>query len=329
MKGSTVDKLLYFRVLQQECTSPFESFKQLRIHVQQYSLPSSNTGLIGNTVIQKYYDPKLPNDQCNLTALWTRPAELYNLLYRLGSNTKDKFEVAKLLRSNMTSLALLYLMYRYTVDNLTNHTVLRPRHWWQRPLNSKADTNHPPMSRCNYTHWALHTTRHTKDGYVNFYMNIRAFFLGFTFRPLPSFTRNIFDHQDIFLPRYWKYFPKQHFLIWIYRIAHGHHRNNGWNKDKRLSTNGNNDGDFQTNFRINGIYIFTSFGKNMNATSSSMQMTAPIGSNASHKKFECSKDMYFAQEIITPTRPSLPARATTITCWRRPTLKLMFSNSVP
>ena len=87
--------------------------KQLRIHVQQYSLPSSTTGLIGNTVIQKYYDPNLPNDQCNLTVLWTRPADLYNLLYRLGSNTKDKFEVAKLLRSNMTSLALLYLMYRY------------------------------------------------------------------------------------------------------------------------------------------------------------------------------------------------------------------------
>ena len=87
--------------------------KQLRIHVQQYSLPSSSTGLIGNTVIQKYYDPKLPNDQCNLTVLWSRPADLYNLLYRLGSNTRDKFEVAKLLRSNMTSLALLYLMYRY------------------------------------------------------------------------------------------------------------------------------------------------------------------------------------------------------------------------
>ena len=70
-------------------------------------------GSIGNTVIQKYYDPNLPNDQCNLTVLWTRPADLYNLLYRLGSNTKDKFEVAKLLRSKMTSLALLYLMCRY------------------------------------------------------------------------------------------------------------------------------------------------------------------------------------------------------------------------
>ena len=253
-----------------------------------------------------------------------------------------------------------------TVDNLTNHIGLRPRHWWRRPLNSEADTNHPPMSRCNYTHWALHTMRHIEDGYVNFYTNIRAFFLGFTFQPLPSFTsrtrhgnprftiftdscengiqnpfhhvnvvdqvfsrRNIFDHQDIFLPRYWKYFPEQHFLIWIYRIAHGHHRNNGWNKDRRLSTNGNNDGDFQTNFMINGTYIFTFFGKNMNATSNSMQMTVSTVSNASHKKFECLQDMYFAQEIITPTRPSLPARATTTTCWRRPTLKLTFSNSVP
>lgn len=87
--------------------------KRLRIQVQQYSLPSSSMGLVGNTVIQKYYNPKLPTDQCNLTVLWSRPADLYNLLYRLGSNTRDKFEVARLLRSDMTSLALLYLMYRY------------------------------------------------------------------------------------------------------------------------------------------------------------------------------------------------------------------------
>ena len=55
--------------------------KQLRIHVQQYSLPTSTTGLIGNTVIQKYYDPNLPNDQCNLTVLWTRPADIYTIYY--------------------------------------------------------------------------------------------------------------------------------------------------------------------------------------------------------------------------------------------------------
>ena len=81
--------------------------KHLRIQVQQYSLPSSSMGLVGNTVIQKYYNPKLPTAQCNLTVLWSRPADLYNLLYRLGSNTRDKFEVARLLRSDMTSLALL------------------------------------------------------------------------------------------------------------------------------------------------------------------------------------------------------------------------------
>ena len=49
-----------------------------------------------------------------------------------------------------------------TVDNLTNHTALRPRHWWPRPLNSEADTNHPPMSRCNCTHWAYSPSRDTQ-----------------------------------------------------------------------------------------------------------------------------------------------------------------------
>ena len=195
-------------------------------------------------------------------------------------------------------------------------------------------------------------------------MNIQPFFLGFTSRPLPSFTsrtrhgrprctifidscengiqitnplvnvedqafskKDTFDHQDTFLLLYWKYFLMQHFLNWIYRIAHGHRPHNGWNKDKRLSTNGNNDGDCPTVFKINGIFTFISYGKNMSATLSATQKTAPIDSNALHKKFECSKDMSFAQEITTPTRRSLPALATTIICWRRPTLKLMSLNS--
>ena len=206
--------------------------------------------------------------------------------------------------------------------------------------------------------------RHIDAGYVNFYMNIRLFFLGFTSRPLPSFTsrtrhgrprctifidswkngiqitnplvnvedqafskKDIFDHQDTFLLLYWKYFPMQHSPNWIYRIAHGHRPHNGWNKGKRLSTNGNNDGDCPTDFKTNGIFTFIYYGKNMSATSSATQKTAPTDSNASHKKFECSKDMSFVQEIITPTRLSLPAHATTIICWRRPTLKQMSLNS--
>ena len=70
-----------------------------------------------------------------------------------------------------------------TVDNLTNHIAPRPRHWWQRPSSSKEDTNHLPTSRCNYILWALYITNHTGNGYVNSFMNIRVFFLGFTFRP--------------------------------------------------------------------------------------------------------------------------------------------------
>ena len=144
-----------------------------------------------------------------------------------------------------------------------------------------------------------------------------------------SRRKHIRSSGHLFRPAVGSISPEQHFLIWIYRIAHGHHRNNGWNKDRRLFTNGNKDGDFHTNFKINGIYTFIYFGKNMNATLNSMQMTVSTDSNASHRKFECLKDMYFVQEIIIPTRPSLPARATTTTCWRRPILKLTFSNNVP
>ena len=89
--------------------------KKFRIHVQQYTLPSTTLGLLGNTAIQKYYDNFIPNDQCtlSLTVLHSRPADLYNILYQLGSNTRAKFDVAKILRSGQTSLALLYLLYRY------------------------------------------------------------------------------------------------------------------------------------------------------------------------------------------------------------------------
>ena len=87
--------------------------KKLRIHVQQYTLPSTTLGLLGNTAIQKYYNNSIPNDQCTLTVLHSRPADLYNILYQLGSNTRAKFEVAKILRSGQTSLALLYLLHRY------------------------------------------------------------------------------------------------------------------------------------------------------------------------------------------------------------------------
>ena len=87
--------------------------KKLRIHVQQYTLPSTTLGLLGNTTIQKYYSNTIPTDQCALTVLHSRPTGLYNVLYQLGSNTRAKYEVARLLRSDQASLALLYLLYRY------------------------------------------------------------------------------------------------------------------------------------------------------------------------------------------------------------------------
>ena len=87
--------------------------KKLRISLQQYVLPTCSAGLLGNTLLQRFFDDRLPVDRAGLAGLWSKPDELFNILYRLGSNSRDKFEVAKLLRSNSTTPPLLYLLYRY------------------------------------------------------------------------------------------------------------------------------------------------------------------------------------------------------------------------
>ncbi len=81
--------------------------KKLHISLQQYLLPTCSIGLLGNTLLQRFFDDRLPVDRAGLTLLWSKPDELFNILYRLGSNSRDKFEVAKLFGSNSTTLPLL------------------------------------------------------------------------------------------------------------------------------------------------------------------------------------------------------------------------------
>ena len=87
--------------------------KRLRISLQQYVLPTSNTGLLGDRLLERFFEEKIPIDRAGLAVLWSRPDELFNILYRLGSNSRDKFEISKLLRTNSSTLPFLYLLYRY------------------------------------------------------------------------------------------------------------------------------------------------------------------------------------------------------------------------
>ena len=87
--------------------------KRLRISLQQYVLPTSNTGLLGNRLLERFFEEKIPIDRAGLAVLWSRPDELFNILYRLGSNSRDKFEISKLLRTNSSTLPFVYLLYRY------------------------------------------------------------------------------------------------------------------------------------------------------------------------------------------------------------------------
>ena len=87
--------------------------KRLRISLQQYVLPTSSTGLLGNKLLERYFEERIPVDRAGLAVLWSRPDELFNILYRLGSNSRDKFEISRLLRSNSATLPFLYLLFRY------------------------------------------------------------------------------------------------------------------------------------------------------------------------------------------------------------------------
>ena len=87
--------------------------KKLRICLQQYVLPTCSTGLLGNKLLERFFEDRLPVDRADLAILWSKPDELFNILYWLGSNSRDKFEVSKLLRSNSATLPFLYLLYRY------------------------------------------------------------------------------------------------------------------------------------------------------------------------------------------------------------------------
>ncbi len=90
--------------------------KRLRISLHQFVLPTCSTGLLGNKLLQRFCDDRLPVDRAGLAVLWSKPDALFNILYRLGSNSRDKFEVSKLLRSNSTTLPLLYLCYCQLMD---------------------------------------------------------------------------------------------------------------------------------------------------------------------------------------------------------------------
>ena len=63
----------------------------------------------------------------------TSSADIFESLYRLGSNTKRKFEKAKLLRSRNTSLTALYLRARL-LKFLDEPWQTRARKYWQNVL---------------------------------------------------------------------------------------------------------------------------------------------------------------------------------------------------
>ena len=84
---------------------------RLRLHEAKFVLPNPSTGIRFSRKAQRHgryrYIGSAPHSD-NLTS----SADVFESLYRLGSNTKRKFEEAKLLRSRNTSLTALYLRAR-------------------------------------------------------------------------------------------------------------------------------------------------------------------------------------------------------------------------
>ena len=84
---------------------------RLRLHEAKFVLPAPSTGI---RFIRKAYRHARYRHHGSAphSDKLTSSADIFESLYRLGSNTKRKFEKAKLLRSRNTSLTALYLRAR-------------------------------------------------------------------------------------------------------------------------------------------------------------------------------------------------------------------------
>ena len=82
--------------------------RRLRLHEAKFVLPAPTTGIRFVCRAHRHARYRYGGSAPHSDKL-TSSADIFESLYRLGSNTKKKFEEAKLLRSRNTPLMALYL----------------------------------------------------------------------------------------------------------------------------------------------------------------------------------------------------------------------------
>ena len=106
--------------------------KRLRISLQQYVLPTSSTGLLGNKLLERYFEERIPVDRAGLAVLWSRPDELFNILYT---------DLAAIAETNLrfpdsydpTQPLYRFCIFYFDIANLLmNHIVLKRRNFWSK-----------------------------------------------------------------------------------------------------------------------------------------------------------------------------------------------------
>lgn len=122
--------------------------KKLRIHVQQYTLPSTTLGLLGNTAFRNTITPPFP------TTSATSPS--YTPDQRTSTTYSTNFAATQ--RPNMMWHGCLdptrhpwrsCTFSSGIVDNWMNLTEHKPPHWLPKPYNSKEDIRHQPTYQSN------------------------------------------------------------------------------------------------------------------------------------------------------------------------------------
>ena len=256
--------------------------KRLRISLQQYVLPTSSTGLLGNKLLERYFEERIPVDRAGLAVLWSRPDELFNILYRLGSNSRDKFEISRLLRSNSATLPFLYLLFRYCqlIDE-PHHT--QAKKLLVQALKFKGGDQPPANIPMQFLSLSIDTTPIFRDWLREFlqqHSNLFPWFHVPTTQIVhiknPTWKTKVFNFhrflkqwdpeqpppcqcggqdffptlhkpfvkQDIFLQPCWTSSRTPFWLTSIWKIALGPPVDSGWNKANKHSTAGKKDGNY-------------------------------------------------------------------------------------
>ena len=213
-----VDKLLAVETACQRTFRPIYNWpwinplmKQLRIGKQQFGPSTLKTSTQGMKFVKRFRKRSLQTAQCILSRRITDTTSLYIFLYSLGSDTHDKFICSRILRSKLSNVQLIFLLWRLS-------------HHMSEPFRTRAQsqlryifkfyaTESPPanipmqlqvlsdtMER-RFRQWLLGFTHHHRCNFPIFH-KVRAPFVTVKNRTLAQYLYNFRSFLKLWTPQF-------------------------------------------------------------------------------------------------------------------------------